>query len=43
MPINSPDVFCVCINLQSVSTIVSDNVFSDIGQINTVAGVSCCK
>ena len=40
MPINSPDVFCCCINLQEVSTIISADPFDDIGQINRVAGSS---
>lgn len=41
MPINSPNVFCSKVEVNSKPTVVSDNEFDSIGQINTVAGTPC--
>tara|TARA_R100001509_G_C4882575_1_gene220620 strand:+ start:159 stop:377 length:219 start_codon:yes stop_codon:yes gene_type:complete len=41
MPINSPDVFCFQIKVRETNVTVRPQVFTDIGNINQVPGVSC--
>lgn len=43
MPINSPDVFCFRILIKETNVSVNPNVFTDIGQINSVPGTPCTK